>query len=209
MAGVDDESVLRARVLNGVSKSRGENTFRRLTKRFHEFAAACEPPHGCDLAEEQFTALMREIGICELQLGVWELKLRKLDHASEERDVKSSYKGIGSALSDAAEKCEDELVAKRRRLEDARLERQQFEEWKRLKAKVDGYPTQAETQEGLSSVKAEILKMEEEVERLDTRAGRKEKHFRMLGDCLEELKVDGFPVDENQRARQGQAMETD
>ena len=211
MAGVDDEYVLRARVLNGVSisVSKGDNVFRRLTKRFHEFATACEPPNGCDVAEGQFTTLMREIGMCELQLGVWDLKLRKLDQASEERDVKGSYAGIGARLSDAVGKCEQDLRAKRRRLEEARLERQQFEEWKRLKAKVDGYPSQEETREGLARVRGEILRMEEEVERLDRRAGRKEQHFRVLGDCLDELRRDGFPVDENQPAGQGQSVEID
>ena len=151
MAGVDDEAILRARFLNGVSASKGDAPFRRLTKRFHQFANACSstaggPTAAGERARELHRGLMREIGVCELQLGVWDLKSRKLDPESTSQDFDMlqlvggelrGYDSIKTALMEEGERVQEEVTTKKRKLEEAKLERRQFEEWKELKATVD------------------------------------------------------------------------
>ena len=96
MAGIDDEAVMQSRLLNGVNVGGRPAPLRHLTKRFHEFVAACESAGSAGHAEDLHAALMREVGACELHLLIWRLKLRKLDRESEERDVEGSYAGVGT-----------------------------------------------------------------------------------------------------------------
>ncbi|KAJ0969318.1 hypothetical protein J5N97_022195 [Dioscorea zingiberensis] len=179
---LEDDAIIKHRLLTRTTTTRGEPPLKKLQKRFTSFALEIEKDaDNISDCERLYKALLQEMTTFEVPL----LKSKAVVEANLRE--KESYNELQEDIQQQILQAQADIEDLKKQLEESKIERQHKEECEAIRRLIALQPPRSETQKTISDLEKEIAMLEAEnaagVRTLDLR----KKQFSLLLHVVDEL----------------------
>jgi THO complex subunit 7 len=154
---MEDDVVIKQRLLTRTTTTRGEPPLKKLIKKFIAFATEIEKEgNNFNDCEKLYKSFLQELATFELPL----LKTKAVIEAN--RREQESFKNLHVELNNQIAQAQKDIEVLKVQLEEAKIERQHKEECEAIRRLIAAQPPRAETQRQLNELEKELVGMEAE-----------------------------------------------
>ncbi|CAN6889099.1 unnamed protein product [Brassica oleracea var. botrytis] len=179
---VDDDKIIRNRLLTRTTTTRGEPPLKKLQKKFTSFVLEV------DKEEDNYAECNRLAKAFLQELTTFEIPLLK-SQAVVEANVreKESFDEVKVETERQIMQAKGEIEELKRQLEESKIERQHKEECETIRKLISAQPPRAETEKVIAELKREIAELEAESTASWRLLELRKKQFALLLHVVDEL----------------------
>ncbi|CAM6022894.1 unnamed protein product [Sphagnum balticum] len=179
---MEDDVVIKQRLLTRTTTTRGEPPLKKLIKKFIAFATEIEKEgNNFNDCEKLYKSFLQELATFELPL----LKTKAVIEAN--RREQESFKNLHVELNNQIAQAQKDIEVLKVQLEEAKIERQHKEECEAIRRLIAAQPPRAETQRQLNELEKELVGMEAENFAASRTLELRKKQFGLLLHVVDEL----------------------
>jgi THO complex subunit 7 len=179
---MEDDVVIKQRLLTRTTTTRGEPPLKKLIKKFIAFATEIEKEgNNFSDCEKLYKSFLQELATFELPL----LKTKAVIEAN--RREQESFKNLHVELNNQIAQAQKDIEVLKVQLEEAKIERQHKEECEAIRRLIAAQPPRAETQRQLNELEKELVGMEAENFAASRTLELRKKQFGLLLHVVDEL----------------------
>lgn len=189
---VEDDSIIKQRLLTRTTTTRGEPPLKKLQKKFVAFATEIEKDtDNYTECEKLYKSFLQEITTFELPL------LRTKAVIDANRREKDNFNELQEQLSQQILQAQSDIEDLKKQLEESKIERQHKEECEAIRRLIAVQPPRSETQKIISELEKEIAALEASNTAASRTLDLRKKQFSLLLHVVDELQN---TIDEEQRS---------